>query len=92
MALDEIGSGRADGDNKINRPTGIKGAKVFYKCGFRGLIILPGIRQRVVEKLHRLAPLPTYLRANGLLVVAPGLKRGPNECSIITRLGSGSAA
>ena len=34
MALDEGGGGRADRDNKINRPIGVEGAKIFYKCSF----------------------------------------------------------
>jgi hypothetical protein len=31
IALDEVGGGRADGDDEIDRPTGIKGAKIFYE-------------------------------------------------------------
>jgi len=76
MALDEIGSGRADGDNEIKRPTGIKGEKIFYKRSFRILIILRGIQQRVVEEVHWLVPLLAYLGANGLRVVAPGFEAG----------------
>ena len=74
MALDEVGGGRADGDDEINRSIGIKAAKIFYKCGFRFFIIPPGIHQRVVEKVHRLSPLPADLRANGLFVIAPGFE------------------
>src|SRR6266446_6020248 len=29
------------------------------------------VHQRMVEKVHRLSPLPAYLRANGLFVIAP---------------------
>src|SRR4051794_12565908 len=72
MALDEIGGGRADGDNEINRPIGVKSAKIIYKCKFR-IFTIPGIHQRLVEKLQ-LLPTSAYLGPNGPLVVAPGFE------------------
>src|SRR5215216_6734622 len=76
IALDKGGCGRADGDNEMNRTTNVKSAKIFYKCSFRWPIIVSGIHQRVVEKVHLTGPLLIYLRADGLRVVAPRFETG----------------